>query len=40
MVKNKIQNLIERQEEAQEQAQSFNDLFGVKGEERSIMAES
>ena len=31
MVKNKIHNLIDRQEEAREPAQSFTDLFGVKG---------
>ena len=31
MVKNKIHHLVDRQEEAREQAQSFTDLFGVKG---------
>lgn len=31
MVKNKIHNLIDRKEEAREPAQSFTDLFGVKG---------
>jgi transposase len=31
MVKNKIHNLIDRQEEVREQAQSFTDLFGAKG---------
>jgi len=31
MVKNKIHVLIDRQEEAREQAQSFTDLFGAKG---------
>jgi transposase len=31
MVKNKIHHLIDRQEEAREPAQSFTDLFGVKG---------
>jgi transposase len=31
MVKNKIHNLIDRQEEAREPAQSFTDLFGTKG---------
>ena len=31
MVKNKIHNLIDRQEEARVQAQSFTDLFGAKG---------
>jgi len=31
MVKNKIHNLIYRQEEAREQVQRFSDLFGVKG---------
>jgi len=38
MVKNKIHNLIDRQEKAREQAQSFTDLFGVKGRQflRSI----
>lgn len=31
MVKNKIHNLIDRQEHAREQAQGFTDLFGAKG---------
>jgi len=31
MVKNKIHNLIDRQENAREEAQSFTDLFGTKG---------
>jgi transposase len=31
MVGNKIHNLIDREEEAREQAQNFTDLFGVKG---------
>ena len=31
MVKNKIHNLIDRQENVREQAQSFTDLFGAKG---------
>ena len=31
MVKNKIHNLIDRQENAREQARSFTDLFGAKG---------
>jgi len=31
MVKDKIHHLIDRQEEAREPAQSFTDLFGVKG---------
>jgi len=31
MVKNKVHNLIDRQENAREQAKSFTDLFGVKG---------
>lgn len=31
IVKNKIHNLIDRQENAGEQAQSFTDLFGAKG---------
>ena len=31
MVKNKIHNLIDRQEHAREQAQSFTNLFGAKG---------
>lgn len=31
MVKNKIHNLIDRQEEARVEAQSFTDLFEAKG---------
>ena len=31
MVKNKIHHLIDRQENAREQAQNFTDLFGAKG---------
>jgi len=31
MVKNKIHNFIDRQENAREQAQGFTDLFGAKG---------
>ena len=31
MVKNKIHNLVDRQEETREPAQSYTDLFGVKG---------
>jgi hypothetical protein len=31
IVGNKIHNLIDREENAREQAQSFIDLFGVKG---------
>jgi len=31
MVRNKIYNLIDMQEESREQAKSFTDLFGVKG---------
>ena len=31
MVKNKIHNLIDREENAREQAQRFTDLFGTKG---------
>lgn len=30
MVKNRIHNLTDRQEEAREQVQSFTDLFGAK----------
>ena len=33
MVKNKIHNLIDRQEHAREQAQSFTDLFGARGKQ-------